>query len=448
MKTSRLNERGQTILAMLLSLTVLLGFVALATDVGILFYAKRQLQSIADSAAIGGASVVNCASESGNGTLTSGCPSVIMSAQIDAQGGCVSSTCTSAANGTNGATLANGVVLTVHTPPVDGPHSGDANYVETIACQETPVFFLNLFAPTKNTCTSTGGTTWNGKMPITARAVAYWGASQTCIAALGSSGTDISVTTSGSNPTLDAPQCGISVDSSSSSALTVTSSGSSTPIVAESIGIVGGYSETGGTVSPTPVDGIVPVSNPLAYLQPPTEGTCQPTSSFVASGGTLSIPQGSYCSGLSITASGTTVNFASGTYYIGGSGLSVVGSGDTFNGTGVTFYIAAGSVNFTASGSTYDFTAPTSGTYNGILFYQSTSDSSSATITESGTDSIFEGVLYFPDAALNFTASGSSTSLYLAFVVNSLNITTSSTTIYDYASLYGTSPIGTAVLVE
>ena len=44
------NEDGQALVITLLSLTILLGFVGLATDVGTLFYTKRQLQIAADSA--------------------------------------------------------------------------------------------------------------------------------------------------------------------------------------------------------------------------------------------------------------------------------------------------------------------------------------------------------------------------------------------------------------
>ncbi len=46
------------------------------------------------------------------------------------------------------------------------------------------------------------------------------------------------------------------------------------------------------------------------------------------------------------------------------------------------------------------------------------------------------------------TASGSTANLYLAFVVKSLTLTTSGSAIKDYASLYGTSPIGAAALAE
>ncbi len=280
---------------------------------------------------------------------------------------------------------------------------------------------------------------------MSARAVGHWGSSRTCIATLGTSGTGISVTTSSSNPTLNAPLCEISDNSS----LSVTSSGASHPIVANSIGVSGSVSQTGGTVSPTPVTGIVPVSDPLAYLPTPSGGTCLPNPSIVSSSGTVAIPAGDYCTGLSITASATTLNFAPGTYIIGGSGFSVVGSGVTINGTGVTFYMQSGAVSVTPSGSTFNLSAPTSGAYNGILFDQSSSDTSGAQITESGTNSTFEGVLYFPDASFTMTASGSTSDLYLAFVVKSLTLTTSGSAINDYASLSGTtSPIGATALVE
>jgi hypothetical protein len=161
----------------------------------------------------------------------------------------------------------------------------------------------------------------------------------------------------------------------------------------------------------------------------------------------VTIPQGNYCSGISIVASGTTVNFGSGTFTIAG-GFSIVGSGDTFNGSNVTFYMSSGALSITPSGSTFNFSAPTTGTYSGVLFDQSPSDSSSASITESGSSSVFEGALYFPDAPLTFTASGSSANVYLDFVVQSLNVTTSGTTINDYAALNGTSAIKATTLVE
>ena len=52
MRTLIKNDDGQALIITLLTLTILLGFVGLATDVGTLFYTKRQLQTAADSAAL------------------------------------------------------------------------------------------------------------------------------------------------------------------------------------------------------------------------------------------------------------------------------------------------------------------------------------------------------------------------------------------------------------
>jgi hypothetical protein len=413
-------------------MTCLLGFVGFAADVGTLFYAKRNLQIAADSAAIAGAAELNY------GDMT---------------------TAADSAAAQNGVTVGtNGGAVTINTPPLSGAYVGQAGYIEAIVSQSEPTFFMKMFNITSQT--------------VAARAVATLGSGNGCIYTLGTTGTGLSVTTSSSNPTLNAPKCGIYANSTSGTALKVVASGSPTPIVASSIGVVGGYSEVGGTVSPTPVTGIAPVGDPLAYLPTPSPvgGSCLANPNIVTSGSkTVTVPAGNYCSGISVTSSGGTINFSTGTS-IAGSGLSITGSGTTVNfapgtytigggmrttgsginidGTGVTFYISSGSVSDTASGSTFDLTAPTSGTYNGILFDQSPSDSSSAAITESGTGSTFDGVLYFPDAPLTFTASGTTANLYLAFVVQSLTVTTSGSSINDYAALYGTSPIRAVTLAE
>ena len=48
------EEDGQTLVMTALCATVLIGFMGLAVDVGVLFHAKRNLQTAADDAAIAG----------------------------------------------------------------------------------------------------------------------------------------------------------------------------------------------------------------------------------------------------------------------------------------------------------------------------------------------------------------------------------------------------------
>ena len=54
-KTLLRDESGQTLIFVAMSMSVILGFVAMATDVGTLLHDKRSLQIAADSAAIAGA---------------------------------------------------------------------------------------------------------------------------------------------------------------------------------------------------------------------------------------------------------------------------------------------------------------------------------------------------------------------------------------------------------
>ena len=49
------GERGQILLVVILALVALLGIAAFAIDVGYAYYAKRQLQSATDAAALAGA---------------------------------------------------------------------------------------------------------------------------------------------------------------------------------------------------------------------------------------------------------------------------------------------------------------------------------------------------------------------------------------------------------
>ena len=142
------DESGQAVVFVALSMTVVLGFVGLATDVGLLLHAKRNLQIAADSAAIAGASALNT------------------SANVNAEA-------------TRAATN-NGITQppTVNNPPASGPHSGSSGYVEVIVSQSEPVFFMKLFNLSS--------------MTVAARAVATNGApGRGCVYALNPAGPDI-----------------------------------------------------------------------------------------------------------------------------------------------------------------------------------------------------------------------------------------------------------------
>jgi Flp pilus assembly protein TadG len=389
------DESGQTLILVALALTCVLGLVGVATDVGLLFHFKRNLQIAADSAAVAGA------------------------LQLKLNSANVSSAAMAAA-AKNG--ISSGLI--VNNPPSSGPHSTSAAYVEVIITQSEPLFFAKVLGLTS--------------ISVAARAVATNGASNGCMYTLGTSGTGILM-----NGTVDlsAASCSI-IDDSSNGSSALLANGTVT-LAAKSIGVVGGVTNNGGnSITPTPVTGIVPVSNPLSFLTPPANpGGCT-SALFNGSGGTLS--QGCY-SGITINGSNIVVTLSTGTYFITGSFI-VNGSNVTVNGTGVTIYLASSSASFTDNGNTtLNLSAPTSGALNGILFYQNPSDTNTLTINGSSTSSL-KGIFYAPTANLVVNGSGS-TDFYTAFVVGSL-IFNGTGTLLDYASINAASPLTSTTLVE
>lgn len=99
----------------------------------------------------------------------------------------------------------------------------------------------------------------------------------------------------------------------------------------------------------------------------------------------------------------STYTLAAGTYFLDSTNFDVQGS-VTVKGTGVTIVLTGtspGTVS-TNGNSTIQLTAPTSGTYANMLFIgMGTSDN---TINGSNT-SFYDGAMYFPNAATNFTGS-------------------------------------------
>lgn len=404
------EESGQALAVVVLSLTMLLGFVGLAVDMGSLLHNKRELQVAADAAAVAGAMHANY-------------PDLVAAAKN-----------ASAANGfTDGS---NNVTVTINTPPTAGNYASQTGYVEAIVQQNEPTIFMGLFK--------------HGTMPVLARAVAVNKSSVNggCIYTLGATGSDFTVSGSAQ---IQSTQCGLIIDSNSKTALSM--SGSATLDFA-SIGIVGNYSQSGsGSISPTPSTGIIPYSDPLSFIP---QYTCS-TNSCTSDGGITNVSCSSQLKvsgskattlspgcykGLSISGSGN-ITLNPGIYIFNGA-ASVSGS-VTLTGTGVTIYMAAGDLSISGS-VTSNLSAPTSGAFNGILFAQSPSDNSTASISGSASSNL-QGIIYFPAAELDLSGSNGS-KIYTDFVVNSLKIS-GSVSFNDYASLSGVnSPLTSVSLVE
>lgn len=396
------GESGQVILVAVLSMAIVLGFLAFATDVGILLRQKRVIQTAADSAAIAGAA------ELYNGTASAKAAALADASQ-------------------NGVTNGSGGVTITATTPSSGPNAGSSTYFEVIISKPQQTFFMSVFNVSSLT--------------VKARAVAKAVPASTCIFALSSAaGKGIDV---GGTAQLSAPNCGIVDNATGSSAANVGGTAGLSAEFLDVAGSVNGSSNVSDTTSVT--TGMTTQADPLSgTVTPPSNpGGC--SSVNVNGSRTLGPASGdTICySSLSIQA-GASATFKPGVYYINGN-LSVAG-GASLSGTGgVTFYITNGGSVSIAGGAVINLTAPSSGSYKGMLFYQDPADTSKFKFV-GGSSGTINGIFYVPGAQLDLNG-GSGQVLNVDLVVGSLNVSGTST-LNSYESLTGAATLSDPVLVE
>jgi Putative Flp pilus-assembly TadE/G-like len=408
------DEQGQASVLLAVCMVAVVGIAGLAVDVGHLRYAKRQLQTLADSAALAGAAELSYC----NGTAD--CDAMQTAAQQTvAENGATLGTFLSQCSGS-----VSGLTLELNNGPCalgsSDPNQGDPGFVETVVTQSEPMYFAKILG--LNT------------MTVSARAEAKIGNSPYCVIALGSAG--LTFQSNGGGITAS---CGLMVDSDSNTAFQANGA----DVNAKEISVDGGYQINGGTVSPTPTTGAPSLADPLNYLTPPTSSGCTYTSVYSVNSGNANLSAGTYCGGIQLNGGSLSLN--PGTYILDGIGLQM--NSGSISGNGVTLYIAQGGVQFNGANSV-NLVAPTTGTYAGILFYQNSTDATAATIN-GGSGSAFQGALYFPDSTVQLN--GSNIAAYTIVVSNSMQINGSDFNIgSDYSSLPGGSPVKgtTGILVE
>ncbi|MGA9392128.1 MAG: pilus assembly protein TadG-related protein [Candidatus Sulfotelmatobacter sp.] len=443
------NESGQALIITIICLTVLLGFVGFAVDLGYMFYVKRQLQTAADSAALAGASI-----------LTSNTPTLSIITTVANHDAALNGVTT----GSNGFTV---TVTWPYTPASLCANCTSNNFVEVAVSQTQKTGFMSLFGTSPTT--------------VAARAVAFAQNSPGCMFTLNQNGAAPNgggIFLNGLALFVNAPTCAIYIDSpNNTSALNVGSSFIAS-LTAKSIGIVGNPGYNRGffsSITPTPVGGMVPVSDPLAYLNPPALGACLAgTTNVVATTGqtlqATSVTGHAYCGtggNPAIKVATTGVTFGPGTYVLNGGGfvtgglsINAVSANAAATGTGVTFYMyngasfsisGPGSI-FSANGITLTAPSPPSA-YAGILFYQDRADAGTATLGGYFGKLDLEGAIYIPDGTLSFPAVISATTLQnnTILVANAIQFVGILGFFQDYDKATGSggiSPIKTVVLTE
>ena len=457
------SDAGQALVVVALGMVVILGFLGLGLDLGYLRMVKRQTQKAADAAAIAAAvELTYCGG-------TSNCSAL----QKAAQDALTENNLPSSSLFTQCAATSGNLTITVNNPPcalgTADPHKGDTHYVEVVVSQVEPLTFARVFGVSKAT--------------VSARAEAALGGGSNCVYALDP--TDSATIAVDLLASVNS-QCGIVDESSSNSSLQCFLAS----ITGSQIGLVGGASTFLCSVNPSPKNGIAVPSpaDPLAYLAVPPGGpsyTCgtstkSPYTGYTGSTGglvlnsTATLNPGVYCGGIQIN-NGANVTFNPGTYILtsptsktGTAAGLTVDIGALATGTGVTFYNTLKSgydggpiqFNFTSftSGDGISFTAPASGTYQGILFFQDSSNTTQAQIIGSSSfNTVLQGAYYFPTAKVVFAFDGpiqydilDAWQIEFAFLTFAGSNFSSSGFSNDYSSLANGSPIkGTGgVIVE
>ena len=341
---------------------VLLGFAALALDVGRLQDLKRRQKNAAIAAALSAGHEL---------WLVNGRDAAIIAAKQDA-----------ARNNFDDNDA--DITITVNIPPTGGNYAGVANHAEVLIEEDVRTYFAGVFGA--------------NEVSVRSRAVTgliKWG--DACVIALEETRAH-SMTITGT-ATL-AAGCGVQVNSRNDSALFLAGQ----PLCLTSstfIGVTGGIQGAGNSpcVSPEPVQAPA-VLDPLDYLHanaPYYNGTCDYFNVVINSGDDpVTLSPGTYCSGVvlgnytdadsgvtrvgwipipSIRITGSSVTFLPGVYKLTG-GMSISGNA-TVTGEEVTFFNT--SVNpaqrnlwgeFDITGDpTVQLSAPTSGDYEGVLFW-------------------------------------------------------------------------------
>jgi Flp pilus assembly protein TadG len=405
------RSRGQVIVLVCVSLVAMMGMIGVVTDFSFMQHQKNMMQTAADSAAMAGSEELSYGD-------------MVAAGKADAA--------------TNGYTDGqSSVTVTINNPPSTGPNAANSAYVEAIVSKPEPTYFMRVLGV--------------GTLTVSARAVAYEGNGPNCIYVMDPSASG--AMSANGNVTINS-SCGLLVDSSSSSGLSVNGN---VTITAPNIGVVGNYSKNGNTtLTPTPKTGVIAASDPLAYLQAPTVGSCAHTNFSLkgnngSSGSPYQMYSGTYCGGISVNGN-STLHFNAGTYVLAGGGMSINGNA-TMSGTGVTFYNTTGTGGYGAitlnGNSQTNFSAPTSGPLSGILFFQDRSipKTAAGSTINGNSSSTFDGAIYFATTTVNFNGNSSANG-YSILVADQLLLNGNSSLGSDYTSLTGGSPIKGTILAE
>lgn len=449
------DEGGNVLVLSALSLTVIVGMIGLAVDVGMLYRAQRQVQKIADAGALAAAANM--------GTDGTGLTAAKQAATQD---------------GFTIGTAAGDV--SVPTPTIQSA-SSSTGYVQVMVTEHTPMIFMPILGSKFDTVDISGVA--GASYTISGNNACMLALSPTGAVVPNESGAETDGSTTmvwsttvmsgiaveGSSKIND-PNCGVQacgpateVAGSGKTAAGIYAAGSANIVASSNTAPSWGTDNSGSTITTKPT--LAPCSgDPLASSMPaaPSPGSCIDPSWMVnhnAGGAAETIGPGTYCNFNTENVSTLTMNPG---LYIMKTTFST-NSGTTIQGTGVTMFLANGviadSSNYTyvsggatpygvANGTTMDITAPTSGTYSGIAVWDGNSSSSTPdTFTfGGGASSTFSGTIYAPNTNLVLGNGSQSTTMSSNVIASTILVEGGSTVTDNYKPAgSGSKPTGGGV---
>jgi len=389
MKSFR-DESGQTLVLTALCMTILIGCMAVALDVSLLFRAKRKVQIAADAGAIAAGLTYYYGGNSGQIT-------------------------TAAQNAATANGISNVNQVAVNLPPLNGSHTG-TSYVEVVITQPNATLFMGAFG-------SMFGNNSLNPVSVAARAVSGIVPGHTCMYALDPTAKDAFDVQGGA--IVDSPNCTIQINSSDNTALC--STGNKATINSDGILIVGAQNPSGkcNKGQPNAQTGVAPVSDPFSSLPSPT---CNSGNTFSVGGSNPTIISGTQLK----NGAGTIATFTPVTQTTGTSPTQTTASVVCFSDANVR--IGSG-VTLGASGSNSVF-----------VFQNGVQLTGSATIN--GTLDLAGGSLDQGNFALTMTAPTTASYTYngISIFVPATNTTTSCGS--SYSSFNGTPAPGGCIQIQ
>lgn len=354
----RRSRRGSVAIQVALVMTALIGMVALGTEMTYLMFKHRQMQSAADSAALGAGTAI-----------AKGYP-VDFRIEADALAAEVGFV--------NGA---NGVTITVNRPPASGSHSTDPSAVEVIIAQPQTLNLVALFR--------------SGLFNVSARAVAIQGdLGSYCV--LGLDPTASGTVRIMNNGVVASETCGVGVNSSSDSALILENNAA----IKGPVSVVGDWSlaiNASLPTNPVPKNHAAASTDPYATVPLQATGTCV---NPPASASTVNLTAKHYCR-LNYS-NNVTLNLAPGVYYID-TQLSLQNNVIVNATGGVTLVINGNYAISIGNNVTINIAAPGSGPTAGLAIASIRTASESVTQKFSNNAILnLTGAVYFPNQIVQF----------------------------------------------